>query len=208
MMTNVDRIAELRGISLDEAIEFYKEVSAAAGIDLSTYDVLMALRAQGKCAAFISANQLAESRKAPEAKRYFHQDSIGISESTICKEIAKDMVEIRRFLAAKRKALAKEKTFEERAKEEEFRKLVEEMSAQSFTHSREISAYIVRNDLGNKYKHICGILKMEMDGDVWYLNGGFSRSIYARLCEELGLKNQGSRAVAQEFTPYKDIPEH
>jgi hypothetical protein len=207
-MTNVDRIAELRGISLVEAIDFWKQVSAAAGMDLSTHEVLMALLAQGKRAASISADQLAESRKAPKAKRYFHQGSIGIYESTIRKGIAKDMVAIRRFIAAKRKALAEEKTFEERAEEEEFRKLVAEMSAHGFTHSKEISEYIVHNNLGKKYKHICGRLKMEKDGDVWYLNGGFPPKIYARLCEELGLRNQGSRAVAQEFTPYKDISGH
>ncbi|MFN9866241.1 MAG: hypothetical protein ACK568_03935 [Pseudanabaena sp.] len=68
-----------------------------------------------------------------------------------------------------------------------------------------MSAYIVRNRLGHKYKHISGILQMELGGEVWNFNGGFPPNIYARLCDALGLGNQGSRAVPLAFTPYKDI---
>ena len=55
----------------------------------------------------------------------------------------------------------------------EFSQLVEEMSAMGFTHSKQVSAYIVRNKLGHKYKYICGVLEMELDGDVWNFDGGF-----------------------------------
>ena len=112
------------------------------------------------------------------------------------KELANRMVAQQRAVAEKRKP---------NAEEEEFRQLVAEMSVLGFTYSSQVSAYIVRNRLGHKYKHISGILQMEMDGNVWSFNGGFPPNIYARLCEELGLGNQGSRAVPREFTPYKDI---
>lgn len=185
-MANVDKIAELRGISLAEAIDFWKQVSAAAGIDISTYEVLLELLAQGEYAASISADQLAESRKALEEKRRRSQEELQTAE------------------AARRRALSEDRA----AEEEEFRQLVVEMPAHKFNRSSQVSAYIVSNRLGNKYKHISGILKMEMDGNFWDFKGGFPPKIYARLCKELGLGNQGSHAVPQEFTPYKDIIEH
>ncbi len=89
--------------------------------------------------------------------------------------------------------------------EEEFRQLTEEIRAHGFTHSSQVSKYIVDHQLGGKYKHISGVLEIEMDGNVFDFRGGFPPNIYARLCEELKLHNQGSRATPGRFTPYKDI---
>lgn len=191
-MTNVDRIAKLRSISLTEAIDFWKHVSTVAQIERSTYEVLTALLAQGESAASISAVQLAEQRKSLEAENRKSQEGLRTAKATRLKDIADQR-------AAQQKPIAKN------LEEEEFRQLVAEMSAHGFTHSGQVSEYIVRNRLGYKYRHISGILKMEMDGNVWNFDGGFPPKIYARLCEELRLGNKGSRAVPREFTPYKDI---
>ena len=96
----------------------------------------------------------------------------------------------------------------EKAEEKEFRQLVAELSVLGFTQSKQVSAYIVRQKLGSKYQHISGVLQMKMEGDVWNFKGGFPPRIYARLCHELGLGNQGSRARPLSFTAYKDINGH
>lgn len=89
--------------------------------------------------------------------------------------------------------------------EEEFRQLVQEMTAHNFTYSSDVSRHIVDHELGKKYKHISGILQMELGGNVFDFKGGFPPHIYARLCEELDLRNQGSKATPGRFTPFKDI---
>lgn len=117
-----------------------------------------------------------------------------------------------RQLEARRKNLEEEKkisredqTTVKKAENEEFCQLVAELATQGFTQSSQVSAYIIRNSLSNTYKHISGILQMRIGTDVWNFNGGFPPKIYARLCEELGLENQGSRAKPLSFTAYRDI---
>ncbi|EGT3582273.1 TPA: hypothetical protein PCF53_005314 [Klebsiella quasipneumoniae] len=89
--------------------------------------------------------------------------------------------------------------------EQEFNELVTELSVQGFTHSSEVSEYIVKNKLGAKYKNISGVLQMKKRGDEWLFEGGFPPDIYARLCQKLKLKNKGSQARPGEFTPYKNV---
>lgn len=89
--------------------------------------------------------------------------------------------------------------------EQEFNELVEELSVQGFTHSSEVSEYIVKNNLGTKYKNISGVLQMKNRGDEWSFEGGFPPDIYARLCRNLKLKNKGSQARPGKFTPYKNV---
>ena len=94
--------------------------------------------------------------------------------------------------------------FREREVEEtEFRLLVEEIKPLQFTHSKQVSSYIMRNRLGDKYKNISGVVKMEMEGNTWNFNGGFPPKIYAKLCEELGLSSQGTRARVVSFDSFK-----
>jgi hypothetical protein len=130
------------------------------------------------------------------------------------KELARRK-EIREQRSAQQKAeserrnarIAKQKA-EDREREDEFRRLVAEIEPLRFTQSSQVSAYIVRNQLGFKYKNISGILQMERDGELWDFKGGFPPDIYARLCEALGLNHKGSRAHPKQFTPYKDILKH
>ncbi|MBF0208748.1 MAG: hypothetical protein HQK53_17920 [Oligoflexia bacterium] len=136
------------------------------------------------------ANHLAASREILEAEQKRHQEELQKAED------------------AKLKAIADQRAARENAENEEFRQLVAEMSALKFTSSSQVSNYIVRNRLGYNYKHISGILEMELDDERWKFNGGIQPKIYARLCEELGLGNQRSLATPVAFTAYKDIIDH
>jgi cold shock CspA family protein len=99
----------------------------------------------------------------------------------------------------------KEKEAQEKVEEKEFQKLLAEMKPLGFTESREVSAYIMDKRLGCKYRNISGVVRMEQDGTSWNFSGGFPPTIYARLCEELGLISQGTRARAVGFKPFKDL---
>ena len=94
---------------------------------------------------------------------------------------------------------------QESVENKEFERLVQEIKTLGYTHSKQVSEYIRKNQLGAKYKNISGILLMEQEGNIWQFDGGFPPKIYAKLCEELGLSNQGSRARALAFTPFKDL---
>ena len=52
-----------------------------------------------------------------------------------------------------------------------------------------------------------GILQMELDGTTWNFKGGFPPNIYARVCDELGLSNNGTRARAVAFESFGNIEE-
>lgn len=88
--------------------------------------------------------------------------------------------------------------------QDEFRLLVAEVAAQGFTNSGQVSQYIVRNKLGDRYQNISGFLEMKKAGDVWDFKGGFPKHIFARLCQELSLENNGSIAKPGKFTSFKD----
>ena len=96
---------------------------------------------------------------------------------------------------------------QEQLEEDEFQNLVAEMTQLGFTHSSQVSNHIVSRRLGYKYKNISGILQMELDGTTWNFKGGFPPKIYARLCEELGLSNNGTRARAVAFESFGNIEE-
>jgi hypothetical protein len=83
--------------------------------------------------------------------------------------------------------------------------LLREMKAIGFTHSNQLSKYIMEKRLASKYPNISGIVRMELDGRQWDFRGGFPPQIYAIVCRELGLDNQRSRAVPVDFTSYKEL---
>ena len=105
----------------------------------------------------------------------------------------------------KTQKLIEEQKIQEEIEEKEFEELVAEMKPLGIKESKEVSWYIMNNRLGHKYKNISGIVKMEKDGTQWNFKGGFPPIIYARLCEELGLSNQGTRARAVGFKAFKDL---
>lgn len=95
------------------------------------------------------------------------------------------------------------KAAEDAAEEAEFEALVSEVAAYRFNASSQVSNYIVRNRLGQKYKKISGYLTMELDGRQWEFKGGFPPKVYARLCDRLGLGNNGSRAKVVEVETFE-----
>lgn len=98
-----------------------------------------------------------------------------------------------------------EQKIQEEIEEKEFEQLLAEMKPLGLTKSQDVSQYIINNRLGQKYKNISGIVTMEQDGISWDFRGGFPSKIYARLCKELGLVNQNTRARVVGFKSFKDL---
>lgn len=104
-----------------------------------------------------------------------------------------------------RQKIAEERRLQEEIEENEFEQLVAEMTPLGLKYSNQVSHYIVRKTLGHKYRNISGIVQMEKDGNEWAFKGGFPPHIYAKLCERLGLSDQGTRARAVGFESFKDL---
>lgn len=49
--------------------------------------------------------------------------------------------------------------------------LLRQMRPLRFTHSKQLSRYIVKHKLGYKYRNISGILRMEIEGEEWDFHG-------------------------------------
>ncbi|MBD2393265.1 cold shock domain-containing protein [Cyanobacterium aponinum FACHB-4101] len=88
---------------------------------------------------------------------------------------------------------------------EEFYLLLEEMRLLQFTHSKQLSNYIVKKKLGYKYKNISGIVRMQDGGDEWDFHGGFPPKIYSYICKELRLDNQHTKTRPVDFRSFKEV---
>lgn len=93
----------------------------------------------------------------------------------------------------------------EKTEADELHQLLTEMRSLNFTHSKQLSAYIIEHQLGYKYQNISGIVRMREAGTEWDFHGGFPPWIYKIICQELGLGNQGTSARPVGFTPFKDV---
>ena len=121
-------------------------------------------------------------------------------------ELARQALETRRAIEEmNRQARLEAKQAQEKIEEAEFQELVAEMIQLGLTHSSQVSNHIVTHRLGHKYRNISGVLQMELNGTVWNFNGGFPPKIYARLCDALGLSNQGTRARPIAFESFDSI---
>ena len=116
------------------------------------------------------------------------------------KNVVRDRSEVSEIHKRKKNVAQSQKIMDE-----EYEKLLAEISDKGFTKSKEVSAYIIRNRLGNKYKNISGKLTMEKDGREWAFKGGFPTDIYAKLCSDLGLGHQDSGARVIDFESFKDL---
>jgi len=105
----------------------------------------------------------------------------------------------------KAEKLRVEQRVQQQIEDNEFEQLVAEMTPLGFTHSSQVSSYIMRNKLGYKYKNISGIVTMAQDGREWDFKGGFPPSVYAKLCSKLDLDNEGSHARVVDFNSFKKI---
>lgn len=86
----------------------------------------------------------------------------------------------------------------------ELNELLRNVESLNFSYSKQLSEYIVKNKLGYQYPNISGIVRMRESGTEWDFPGGFPPRIYAIICEELGLKNQQTRAEPIAFRPFKE----
>lgn len=92
-----------------------------------------------------------------------------------------------------------------RLEADELHKLLIEMRPLNFKYAKDLSKYIVKNQLGYKYQHISGILTMRGEADEeWDFHGGFPPYIYKIICRELGLDNQRTFAKPEHFIPFSD----
>lgn len=71
----------------------------------------------------------------------------------------------------------------------EFECLVAECRELGFTTSKQVSEYIMKNKLGEKYKHISADLHLQAGGASWVFQGGILPEYYKKLCTELGIAN-------------------
>ena len=117
-----------------------------------------------------------------------------------------DEIEVRAAIEQEKRQRQRDaERVQEQLEEGEFQNLVAEMKQFGFTHSSQVSKYIISNRLGYNYKNISGILQMELDGTTWNFKGGFPPKIYAKLCDELGLSNNGTKARAVAFESFDNI---
>lgn len=119
-------------------------------------------------------------------------------------ELEKIENERRRIEEEKKKQLELQKR-QQKIEEEEFELLVAEMEQKNFTMSAQVSNYIINNRLGEKYKHISGVLVMENNSSIFEFNGGFPTNVYAKLCERLNLGNKRTKSRVVSFTAFKDL---
>ena len=105
---------------------------------------------------------------------------------------------------ARKREKEAEKEAQRKAEEAEFDALVAEFKPLGFSHSSQVSNYIVQNSLGYKYKNISGYVTMESSERQWEFKGGFPPNIYARLCNALELDNYHSGAKATQFESFED----
>jgi hypothetical protein len=76
---------------------------------------------------------------------------------------------------------------------------------QNFIFSRDLSNFIIENNLGFYFPNICGVLYMNDGCNQWKFYGGFSQKIYKILCFELNLVSRRSNASTTRFIPYKNF---
>ncbi|MDZ8257603.1 hypothetical protein [Nostoc sp. ChiQUE01b] len=93
----------------------------------------------------------------------------------------------------------------EKTKADELHQLLTEMRPLGFTHSGQLSKYIVRYQLGYRYPNISGIVIMEDGGTEWEFPGGFPPEIYTIICRELSLDNQRTSGRVKDFESFHDI---
>lgn len=212
-MTNIEEIARLRGGDSDRAIAFWECVNTAAQRDLSTYEVLTLLRSQEERASTITPRALAlkiespdqpsppvsaESPPAPLLLPNESQHSGTARDDRGAETPERTGADVVEISLAQRYDLSC-------VQAEELYSLLEDMASLSFESSKELSNHIVKHQLGYQYPNISGIVRMEQDGKQWDFAGGFPREMYRIICNELGLRNQGTRARPVGFTPFRDL---
>ncbi len=94
---------------------------------------------------------------------------------------------------------------EESEQEIELNYLIAEMADLGFKDSKEVSSYIVKKRLGEKYKEISGVVKMEKDGHLWDFYGGVPPHIFNKICERLGVTKSSSDTRVVDYSSFRDL---
>ncbi len=209
--TNTDAIARIRGVDSASAAEFWNEVNAAAKRRLSTYEVLMLLRAHGKRASTISPQDLASAVQPPAAppkpakKPEASRPTPSVQSLRKSQPAKPTTTRPRPPASSDLQATLAQRYGLGTVEAEELYELLASMTPEGFTTSKQLSNFIVTRQLGYQYPNISGIVRMEQDGREWDFKGGFPPRIYAIVCDELGLRSQRTRARPVGFTSFRDL---
>ena len=209
---NTDAIARIRGVDPSSAAEFLNRVNAAANSRLSTYEVLVLLRAQGERASTITPQALVSNvqplpaptkpaSKTTSPPRPLPSAQAPRTDKPTQPACASPQQPVNSDLQA---TLAKRYDLNP-VESEELYELLAFMTPKEFTTSKQLSNFIVTQKLGYQYPNISGIVRMKQDGNEWDFEGGFPPKIYAIVCDELGLNNQGTRARPIGFTSFRNL---
>jgi len=134
------------------------------------------------------------------------ENKIKLKQEKEQREIADAKLEIlKKERFAQQELLRETERLQDEIESNEFQQLIAEMTQLGFTHSSQVSSYIMRNKLGLKYKHISGVVTMEKDGNTWDFKGGFPPKIYAQICSALDLDNNGSYAKVVSFNSFNEL---
>jgi len=211
--TNPELARRLNNPDSKEAVYFwyeFKEGQVAAVLDLKNINQkynadLNILIAETEC-IWRDLNE-----KLPDRFDEISLDIMGI-ERTNELRAERDSFELRRknIKENKRREVEtlrkiEDEKIQKKIEDDEFEQLIADMTPLGFTSSKQLSSYIMKNDLGNKYKNISGVVKMEKEGKVWSYNGAFPQNIYANICSELGLGNEGTNAKVVGFNSFKEL---
>ena len=140
-------------------------------------------------------------------KMKIERDGLELKRNEANEKKRKEEESLQKIENAKLDRLEKEEREQQEIESYEFEQLIEEITPLGFTHSSQVSSYIMRTKLGYKYKNISGIIEMELEGRTWQFKGGFPPKIYAQICSELGLGNKGSYARVVGFNSFKKLGE-
>lgn len=151
------------------------------------------------------AKQL-KSERDKLALQMKNENEIRLKQEKELREIENAKLEIlKKERLAQQELLRETQRLQTEIEDNEFKQLIAEIRPLAFTHSSQVSSYIMRNKLGLKYNHISGVVTMEKDGNTWKFKGGFPPKIYAQICSALDLDNNGSYAKVVDFNSFNKL---
>ena len=87
----------------------------------------------------------------------------------------------------------------------EYEMLLQLVKKYNISSPKELSAFITANRIGNRFPHLCGLIRMRDGIYSWDYKNGIAPSVYGRLCEDMEFGGPVSSAKVESFTPWKDF---
>lgn len=75
----------------------------------------------------------------------------------------------------------------------------------NFTHSAQLSDFIVKNNLADRFPNLTGVGLFKKGSDEWNLKGTISPSVYRIICSYLNLQGKDSGSTIHKFTNYESM---